>query len=65
MQQHTLLLSGSVGVGGVDGRVLHEDDVNMEDSLDDAMDGGDVVVMDASSGVSVSAMHRNGGQGLE
>lgn len=56
MQQQSLLLSGGSGGGGVDGRVLHDNDVQMDDS----MDGGDVVVVDASSGVGVSAM-----QGLE
>lgn len=55
MQQQTLLLGGSSecggGGGGVVGRMLHDNDVHMDDSMDDAMDGGDVVV--------------SGGQGLE
>lgn len=59
MQQQSLLLGGSgecSGGGGgvdsvVDGRMLHDNDMHMDDSMDVAMDGGDVVV--------------GGGQGLE
>lgn len=56
MQQQTLLLGSSSG-GDSGGRTLHDHDVNMDDSMDDAMEGGDAVAVDA--------LHGSGGHVLE